>query len=253
MKKSSLSVVVIAKNEGEFIKDCLESVKWADEIVLLDGGSIDQTVAIARQYGARIVLQKTKAMDFAAWHNQGKEEVKNKWLLYLDADERLTLELQKEIQGIVKQRAVVSAYRIKRQNWLLGRPLEHGGWGPDYQVRLFRRDKLRVWAGQLHERPEFEGELGRLKGIMIHLQPDKLEPALAKSIRWSKMEAELLFKVRHPPVVWWRVLRMGLTTWWERMVVKQGWRDGVEGWIENTYQAYHTMIVYLRLWELQRG
>jgi hypothetical protein len=193
-------------------------------------------------------------MDFAAWHNQGMNEANGNWLLYLDADERVTSALAQRIQELIYQNKVnFGAYQVRRRNFLLGRNLEHGGWGPDYPVRLFKRGALRSWVGSLHEHAEFTGKLGRLKEVMIHLQPDKLEPALAKSIKWSQLEAELLCQAKHPLVVWWRVLRMGLTTFWQRMIVKQGWRDGIEGWIENLYQVCHTMIVYLRLWEQQEG
>lgn len=253
MKKNNLSVVIIVKNEEGFIGDCLESVKWADEVILLDGGSTDQTLVIAQKYQVKIVKQESSRVDFAAWHNQGKDEATSEWLLYLDADERVTLELAQELQRVPQEKVVdVNAYQIRRRNFLLGRNLEHGGWGPDYQIRLFRRQALVEWQGSLHERPVFTGKLGRLAGTMIHLQPEKLEPALAKSITWSKIESKLLFKAHHPVVAWWRVLRMGLTTFWQRLVIKQGWRDGIEGWIENFYQVYHTMVVYLRLWELQK-
>ena len=102
-------------------------------------------------------------------------------------------------------------------------------------------------------RPAFgeEGELGHLKEPMIHLQPKSIEPMLEKSIKWSKIEAKLLYEANHPPVTWWRILRMGATTLFERLIKKQGFRDGTEGWIEAIYQAFHTVIIYMQLWEMQ--
>ncbi len=247
-----ISVIIGAKNEEEFIGDCLESVKWADDIVfLLSPESVDKTEEIARSYNVRMVKQKVTEMNFAAWHNQGMEESKGEWLLWVDADERITPLLKEEILHAMGN-TEFSAYAIPRRNFLLGKELKHGGWFPDYQIRLFKREKLKGWIGKLHEQAQFDGEIEKLKNAMIHLQPGTIEPALAKSIKWSGTEANLLFEAGHPAIVWWRVVRMGITTLFERLVKKQGFRDGTEGWIESIYQAFHTMIVYLKLWEMQR-
>lgn len=245
-----ISVVIISKNEEDFLVDCLESVKWADEIVFLDGGSTDKSVEIAKSYKARVVKQKSK--DFAGWRNEGMAVTKGDWVLYIDADERITPLLRKEIEDLFNgDNQSFSVYAIPRRNFLLGKELHYGGWYPDYVERLFLKEKLKGWEGELHERPVYNGELGYLKNAMVHLQPDKIEPALQKSIKWSGIEAKLLYDAGHPQITWWRVLRMGATTAFERLVKKEGFVDGTEGWIESIYQAYHTMIVYLKLWELQ--
>lgn len=248
-----ISVIINAKNEESFIKDCLESVKWADEIILsLSQDSIDRTGEIAKDFGAKIIKQTPREMDYAAWHNQGMREAKGDWLFWVDADERVTPLLKEEIKSsIISHQSSISAFTIPRRNFLLGKELKHGGWFPDYQVRLFKKNKLRGWVGRLHERPEVDGRLGKLQNSMIHLQPDTIEPALEKSIKWSDIEARLLFEANHPKVTWWRILRMGATTLFDRLINKQGFRDGTEGWIESIYQAFHTMIVYIKLWELQ--
>lgn len=246
-----LSIVIIAKNEEDVIKDCLESVRWADEVILLEGNSSDKTIEIARKYNIRIVPQKSKEMDYSSWRNQGKEEVKGDWVFYLDADERVTPELENEIKKTINE-TKTTVLAIPRRNFLLGKELKHGGWYPDYQIRIFKKDKLKRWVGKLHERPEFEGEIQELKNPMIHLQPETIEPALEKSIKWSSIEAKLLFDAHHPRMTWWRILRMGATTLFERLIKKQGFRDGTEGWIESLYQSFHTMIVYIKLWEMQK-
>ncbi len=250
MKRVNLSVIVIAKNEAGVIGGCLESVKWADEVVFLDGGSKDETLEIAKQYPVRIFKQKAKGLSYASWRNQGKKEAQGEWILYLDADERVTPPLKEELQFVICN-LQYAAFAIPRRNFLLDKELKHGGWYPDYQLRLFKKDKLIRWIGDLHERPEIEGAIGKLENPILHFQPDKIEPAFAKTIRWSEIEAQLLYKAGHPPVVWWRVLRMGATTLLERLIKKQGFRDGAEGFIESIYQAFHTMIIYLRLWEKQ--
>jgi len=245
-----LSVIIICKNERDFIKDCLESAKWADEIIFLDGGSTDGTLEIVSKYKVKIIKQKSTGINYGEWHNQGLKEASGDWVFYLDADERITPLLKGEILEKINN-LHLAAYAIPRRNFLLGKELRFGGWYPDYQIRLFQKSKLKRWVGDLHEHPEFEGEIGKLKNPMIHFQPEKLEPALKKSIKWSQVEANLLFAAGHPLISWWRVLRMGAATIFERLIKKQGFRDGTEGWIESIYQSFHTMIVYLRLWEKQ--
>lgn len=249
-----IAVIINAKNEEDFIADCLESVKWADEtVVLLSKDSTDKTEEIARGFGAKIIEQESKEMNYAAWRNQGLKEARLDWLLWIDADERVSPLLRREIETVITNRQIpFTTYAVPRRNFLLGKELHFGGWYPDFVERLFLRNKLKKWEGKLHERPVYEGELGYLVNSLIHLQPEKIEPALAKSIKWSDIEAKLLYEANHPPVTWWRVLRMGATTLFERLIKKQGFRDGAEGWIESIYQAFHTMIVYLKVWELQR-
>lgn len=252
MVKPKISVIINTKNEEEFIVDCLESVKWADEIlVLISPDSIDKTAEIIRKFKVRMIEQKTKEMDFAAWHNQGMEEARGDWLLWVDADERIPPLLKEELLLAIRHK-LYACYAIPRRNFLLGKELRHGGWYPDYVKRLFLKKNLEKWTGVLHEEPIFKGEMKKLINPLIHLQPDTIEPALEKSIKWANIEAKLLYEANHPPVVWWRILRMGVTTLFERLVKKQGFRDGTEGWIESFYQAFHTMIVYIGLWELQR-
>lgn len=248
-----LSVIVLTKNEEKMIKDCLESVKWADEIILVNSGSTDKTPQIARQYKAKIVDVISNKLEYARWRNEGLKAAKGKWVLYVDADERVTPELKKEIQKIISnQKTDCNAYAIPRRNFLLGKELHWGGWWPAYVKRLFLRDKLKKWTGELHEEPVFDGFMGKLKNPFIHLQPESIGPMLEKSIKWSRIEAKLLHKANHPPVAWWRILRMGATTLFDRLIKKQGFRDGTEGWIESIYQSFHTMIIYIQLWEMQQ-
>lgn len=251
-KVVSLSVLVLTKNEGKFIGDCLKSVcGWADEVVLADTGSTDETLEIAKRFEIR-VFQTLKGGSFCDWRNFILSEAKGDWVFYLDADERATEKLKEEIDQRVG-RETYQAYAIPRRNFLLKQEMKHGGWAPDYVKRLFERRKLSGWRGELHEEPVFCGEMGHLREPMIHIQPETLEPMVEKSIKWSKIEAKLLFDAGHPKVVWWRVLRMGLTTFWLRYVCKRGFLDGAGGFIIAAYQAYHTMIVYMQLWEMQNS
>ncbi len=250
-KQKKLSIITITLNEEKVLKGCLESAKWADELIVLDGGSTDKTLAIATKYQARIVAQEVKEKDWAAWHNQGMKKASSEWVFYLDADERITPELKKEIQKVIKDKRF-NAYAIPRQNILLGKAMRFGGWYPDYQIRLFIKKKLLRWEGEVHERPIFQGALGYLQKPMLHLTHRDLV-SMVKNANWrSAIEARLLYQANHPPVVGWRIVRVMISEFFDRFLKKQAWRDGVVGWIEGLFQVFNKFLIYARLWELQR-
>jgi len=248
--KVNLSVIIIAKNEEGMIGDCLESVKWADEIVLIDTGSIDKTCQIAGRYKAKIFKFDKKKGHFSDWRNYGVQKAVGEWLLYVDADERVPPLLRKEIQSAISS---YSAFAIPRRNIRLGREMRFGGWWPDYVVRLMRRDKLKGWEGELHEQPEIKGEIGKLKNALVHFSHrGSIEHKVTNTIEWSKTEAKLLFQADHPPMNVFRFVSAMSREFFERMIKKQAWRDGVEGVIEAIYQVFSVFITYARLWELQQ-
>jgi glycosyltransferase involved in cell wall biosynthesis len=253
MSKQKISVITIALNEESMIEDCLKSVAWADELILLDGGSTDKTLQIAEKYQAKVFPQEVKEKDWASWHNQGKDEALGDWIFYLDADERITPELQKEIMEIMKNKnCQSSAFAVPRRNVLLGRPMSFGGWYPDYQIRLFKKEKLVKWQGKLHERPIFKGTLGYLKNPMFHLTHRDLSSMVGKTILFSNIEVQLLYQAGHPPVVWWRILKVMSGEFFDHFVKKQAWRDGTVGWIEGLFQVFNKFLIYARLWEKQQ-
>lgn len=247
-----LSVIIIARNEEKVISDCLDSVKWVEEIVLVDSDSTDETLKIAKKYGAKIIRVEFKGLEFAQWRNRGLREAKGDWILYIDADERVTPQLQEEIKKVTRRgQEEYAAFKIPRRNFYLGKEMHHGGAWPDYVKRLFKKDRLKRWQGRLHEWPVLEGRMGKLKNPLIHITHRDLSSMIEKTREWSKIEAKLLYKAGHPPVTWWRILRIMLTEFWERGIKKQGWRDGTEGWIEIIFQMFSRFITYARLWERQ--
>ena len=247
-----LSVIILAKNEEKMIKDCLASVKWAEEVILVDSGSTDRTVAIAQKQGAKILSVFRGKIEFSRWRNEGLKAAKGDWVLYVDADERVTPELKKEIENLIKGKPGAAVYQIPRRNYYLGKEVRYGGAWPNYVKRLFLREKLKRWEKKLHEDPVFEGELGTLKNPLLHQAHQSLTAMMAKTSQWSQIEAELLYEANHPPVTWWRILRMMLTEFWERGIKLQGWRDGTVGWIELIFQMFSRFATYAQLWELQQ-
>ena len=131
--------------------------------------------------------------------------------------------------------------------------MRFGGWWPDYVTRLVQKNKTSGWKDELHEVLEVNGKKEALKGVLYHLSHRGITWILNKSINYTQTEARLRFENGHPPVVWWRLFRVMLTEFWYRLIAKSGWRDGIVGWIEAIYQTFNMFIIYIRLWEMQKG
>ncbi len=248
-KNSKISAIILTKNDEQRIRDCLTSVAWTDEQIVVDNGSADKTVTIAHGMGAFIV-EETERIDFAKLRNVGANRASENFLLYVDSDEQVTPALREEILECVRAyKPGISpvAYFIPRKNFYQGRLWPHR----DSMERLFWKKGLRGWRGKLHESPVVAGTVGRLKQFLLHNTHRTLEEMLAKTNQWSALEADLRFRAGHPPVVSWRLLRVMGTSFIEYFVRQSGWRVGTAGWIESIFQAYSSFVTYAKLWELQ--
>jgi glycosyltransferase involved in cell wall biosynthesis len=228
------------------ISQCINSCKIvADEIVVIDNGSNDKTIEIAQQKGAKIEISNHPS--FAVRRDLGLQKSSGDWVLYVDADERVTPELAKEIKSIVNSAESHSAYIINRKDFYLGaeRPL----FSPMH--RFFKRSDLKNWHGDLHETPNFEGTLGTMHNYFLHFTHINLNSMLENTILWSDREATLRFNANHPPVVWWRLIRVFLTGFYNSFITQQGYKCGTQGWIEAIYQGCSMFITYAKLWEMQ--
>ncbi len=254
MKKKSkkISAIILTKNEEEIIQDCLESVKWADEVIIVDDHSNDQTLKIARDRGVEKIILAEGETSFSERRNLGAKKAQGDWLLYVDADERVTPILKKEIEKVIENETKESAFAIPRRNIRLTKELRFGGWWPDYVLRLMRKDKLQGWQGDLHEQPEINGGVGYLKEALVHFSHrGSFEHKLQNTIAWSKIEAQKLYEAHHPPMNIARFLTAMWREFYQRMIKYQAFRDGTEGIIEAIYQIFSVFITYARLWELQ--
>jgi len=246
------SAVILVKNEEALIEDCLASLTWVDQIIVVDNGCTDKTVEIAKGKGAKIVSSPNGS--FADRRNLGAKAAGGDWLLYVDVDERVTPALRKEIETIIKSRETeYNAYAIPRKNILLGHPMSWGGWWPDYVLRLIKKDSLLGWKGELHEQPEIKGEVGKLKNPLTHITHRSLSEMVAKTNEWSAIEAKLLFESGHPKMAWWRFISVAAREFWYRAILKLGFLDGGVGVIEIIYQMFSRMITYAKLWEMQKN
>ena len=248
-----ISVVIITKNEEAMIRDCLKSLSWADEVLLIDTGSTDKTSTIAKKYNARVV-NYLAGKHYSDWRNKGLAEAKSEWIFYVDADERIPLELRNEITDIIchpERSRRISAYAVPRRNFVLGKELKHGGFWPDYQKRLFKRSLLNEWVGEVHEEPEFKGELGHLKNPMIHEKHETISEMVDKTNSWSETEAKLMYIAGHPPMTIIRFMSAMAREFWKRMIVGKAFLDGTIGVIFALYQVFSRFSSYAKLWEMQ--
>jgi len=245
-----ISALVSTYNEQGVLEECLKSLNFADEIIVLDQDSSDNTLKIAKKYTKN--LFKTHDTAFDKNRNKLANLAKGDWLLYLDSDERLTPSLIKQIKKNIKGNKF-SAFYFPRKNYVLGKYLKHGGWWPDYSPRLFKKKDFIGWRGKIHETPHFKGRAFYFKDPLIHLTARNLNLMLNKSIKWAKVEAQLAFESNHSRVNQLKIIKAVNLDFFDRYILKLGFLDGVVGLIESIYQALHKAIVLTYLWELQNN
>ena len=248
---TSLSVLIMAGNEESMLPGCIATLGLADEVVVLvDDRSVDRTAEVARSAGVRVYVEPWHG--FAAQRDRLAELAAGEWLLYVDADERITPRLAREIRSVIDADPSVGAYRIDTLNVFLGRPLRRGGWWPDSHLRLIRRSALAHWVGALHEVPQVAGDVRPLRQPIVHLGHRSLASMLAKTASWGPIEAERR-RASSRPVSARSLLAAALKDLRWRLVRCQGWRDGTEGWIEMLYQSFSSFLSVAFLWESQRS
>ncbi len=231
------------------IGECLLSLEFSDEIIVVDSGNTDSTNDIAESFGVKIVSCDSNS--YAEFRNAGLKAAHGDWVLYVDADERVTPLLKKEIEQIMSSPTSGLAYQIPRKNIYLRREMHYGGWGSDRVIRFFKKSALEKYEGQLHEQPVFSGELRTMNHELIHYSHRDLSSMLDKTLDFTAHEAQLRYAANHPPIVWWRLVRVMFTEFWLRFVKLSAWRDGVEGVIDGLFQVFNSFVIYARLWEMQ--
>jgi len=246
----SLSVIVITKNEERNIRECLKSVSWASEVVLVDGGSIDKTVDIARSMGAKVHLRPWEG--YGAAKNFALSQCTGAWVLWLDADERATDSLAGEIQSIVgKEVGGFSGYEVARRAYFLNRWIRHCGWYPGYVLRLFKREAGRFTEDRVHERLEVKGKVGRLRSDLLHYTDPNLQHYFEKFNRYTSLGAEeLVEKGKHFGIA--KLIFRPIWVFVRMYLIRRGFLDGIPGFILCVLSAGYVFTKYAKLWELSR-
>jgi glycosyltransferase involved in cell wall biosynthesis len=251
---TNLMAVILTKNEVRHIADCVQSVAWADRVLLSDSFSDDGTVDIARRLGADVV--QSPFINFAEQRNLSLAEARSRsaeWVFFIDADERATPQLAQEMRQVI-QRTDVVGWWVPRYNFIMGHQMCGGGWYPDPQLRLLRADRACYDpARQVHEIVILDGAEGTLREHMIHFNYDSLAQFRAKQGRYLQFEARILHErgVRARP---WSPLSMPLREFWRRYVQLGGYRDGRVGLLLCGLMGWYTFRTYRelrRLWGSQ--
>lgn len=248
-EKLPLSVAIITKNEEERLPDCLASVAFADEVVVVDSGSEDKTPAIAAQFGARFFDEPWQG--FGRQKQLAIDRCSHEWVLVLDADERVTPEAYDEIKGVVSAPGPYVAYSLPRKNYFCGRWLKHAGWWPDRVVRLFKKKRARMADRLVHEALEVDGPVGQLKAPLTHYANRDLEQTLAKVNSYSSAGAAELFKKGSRASLLKAILR-AKWAFWNNYMFRLGFLDGGEGFIQAVTDAINVFFKYAKLRELGR-
>ena len=251
----SLSVVLITQNEAANLPRTLASVGWAQEIVVVDSGSTDATLEIARAAGARVFAEPWKG--FGAQKNAAIAHATGDWVLSLDADEEVSPELAGESRALLQADPPFAAYRIPRRNHFLGSPLRHGGYWPDPKLRLFRRGAARFEERAVHESMQAEGPAGQLNGPLIH----RCYPTLAEYIehmnRYSTAGADMLLASGGVGRSWmwlaWNAVLNPAATFVYNYLFRLGFLDGRAGLLQHLNHAVYVHWKYGKAWEQVDG
>jgi glycosyltransferase involved in cell wall biosynthesis len=247
---SRLSVVVVTQNEAERLRRCLESVAWADEIVVVDAESQDKTVQIAREFTDQVLVRPWPG--FAAQKNFGLDRARGDWLLSLDADEEVTPELRAEIHTVLDDPAAADGYRIPRRNIFWGRWVRHGGLYPDWQLRLWRRGRGRFVERIVHESVKVDGRVGRLRGALVHRSYRDVADFLARSDRYAALGAEEWARSGRPVRLADLVVRPA-ARFLSMYLLRGGFLDGRPGFLLAVLYAYYVFIRSVKAWEKARS
>ena len=232
---NQLSVVIISKNEEKFIADAVKSALFADEVLVLDSGSTDNTYTISQQLGAKVLHQDW--LGFGAQKNKAVNLAKNNWVFVLDSDERITAKLQSEILSTL-QEPTADGYHVARLNNFFGKNIRHCGLYPDYSIRLFNRCKGRFNDVTVHESVQIQGKIDKLKNHMIHLAFDTVEEFSNKQKKYAKLSQKnkSLVKAFISPI--WTFLKI--------YIVRLGFIEGWRGFIIAKVYAQYTFWKYYK-------
>jgi len=248
----SLSVAIITKNEADNLPRLLASLEPLNpaEIVIVDSGSSDETVAIAKAHGARVI--ETDWPGHVAQKNRALEACEQPWVLSLDADEPISEELAASIQSLFnKGQPPHNGYKISRRTWYLGKWLNHV-WYPEWRLRLVRRD-CGQWAGSdPHDRLEATGSIGKISGDILHYSYTGIEDHFRRSVDYAQIGAASLAK-KGRPFQWHKLVFSPLFRMLKLLIIRQGWRDGWRGWIIAWSSMFSCFLKYAFLYEMQYG
>jgi len=245
----SVTAVVLTLNEERNIEACLESLAWADNLVVFDSFSTNGTADLARRAGAEVIQHPFE--NYAQQRNATLDRVEADWILFVDADERATPALAAEVQEVTGGGREEVAWWVPRHNYIFGRLILGAGWYPDYQMRLVRRGRAR-WERPVHEVAVVDGPEGYLENPLIHYNYDDLADFVARQEKYADYDAGILFQQGVRPRFYTSYSQAARQFWW-RFVTLRGARDGLHGLWLSLLMAYYEAVKYRRVARLWRA
>jgi len=248
-KKYSISVVTMTRNSATKIRDCLESAKWSDDIVVIDDFSKDNTLDIVGEYTNNIHQRK--------WENEGRQrnfaysKAKNEYILSLDTDERITSELQDELIRLAEEGFTHNGYNVPHKNYIGNRWIRHGGWYPNRKLKLFKKSEFRYAEEEYHPPAIMEGERKDLNGEIIHLAYKDFSDMVRKVDHQTNFESEKWFRDKRKMSLA-RALRKSFDRFFKAYFLKQGFRDGFLGFMMAFFGGFYQLLSYAKYAELKK-
>lgn len=250
-ERARLSVVIIAYNEEHNIERALKSVAWADEIVVVDSQSTDQTVDICRRYTNKVITHPWQG--HIPQKNFALAQAANEWVLSIDADEEVSPELANSIKQILAQGPKFDGYMVRRKVFYLGKWIKHSGWYPDYRIRLVRKERAR-WGGEsVHDVLEVNGSVAKISdGDLYHYSYRDLSDHISKIDGYTTIMAKSKFETGKR-AHWYDMVFRPLFGFFKKYIFRLGFLDGVHGLIICALTSYYVFLKYLKLWALQKS
>lgn len=243
-----LSVVLTTLNEERNIDRCLGSVGWADEIVVVDSFSTDRTVEKAKGYTTKVYQHEYPGSSRQV--ERGINYSASEWVLVIDADEEVTPELREEIRAVLAAQSTHSGFEIPRKAYAFGKWIEHSGWFPDYQFRLFRKNGYRANHQEVHGGFEAVGTKGRLNGLLLHHTYETIYSYVQKMNDYTSLQVSNKLGAQSPAQVKWHKLFLSPFSHFLTMFVsRKGYKDGCHGFVLALLDATYTFLLYAKLWE----
>ena len=244
-----ISATIITLNEACDIKDCLESLRWVDEIIIVDSGSTDCALDICRQYNAKIFINPWRG--YVNQKNYALEKASHEWIISLDADERLSEQLTKQIKETLMQKEIeADGYFMPRRTFYLNKWINHGGWYPNYQLRLFRRDKGSWQGDDPHDYVKINGATGYLSGDILHYSYKDINDHLTKIALYTSIMAKGEFE-KGATFRFSNLMIKPIAKCMNMYIIKLGFLDGFQGIAIAFLGAYYVFLKHLTLWEIE--
>ncbi len=246
-----ISAVVLAKNEEDNIKDCLQSVSWCDEVIVIDDNSTDKTAEIAKKLGAKVYTHSLEN-NFSAQRNFGLEKAKGDWILFIDADERVSSALWYEIMAVTNDpRNEFTGFYIVRKDTMWGKLLNYGETGNIKLLRLAKKDSGK-WSGKVHEILKISGKTITLRNHLMHYPHQTIKEFLQEINYYTTLRAEELLG-KKTKVYWWSIILYPKAKFFVNYFIKRGFLDGLHGFIFAFFMSFHSFLVRGKLWLLYKN